>query len=300
MRADSTFCTADVVATAAPYGAHVSLTTGSNPSVDAAIATIPETAWTAIRYPGTESVPGSQLTTATLRNTNMINDLKVAAAESRVSAEHPPGSSGGPAREGAEPVTPCSPGEVPVRRGRRTWPGMERHGSPCNRRQRRRPRGGLLAWRFLGATTGWIYPYPVASDPWEGVRARVRRLRRSPRRSRVFGADGHRFALHPPLTEVQVTQAEAQFGTTLPAQYRSLLTTVGAGGAGPGYGLFALARDRDGRWTWQSDRQEATNPSALACGDAGPGRGGLARGSGPALSTSFRMTRSLPWRRSSA
>ncbi len=51
VRADSKFYTADVVATAARYNAHVSLTTGSNPSVNAAITQIPDTAWTAIHYP---------------------------------------------------------------------------------------------------------------------------------------------------------------------------------------------------------------------------------------------------------
>jgi hypothetical protein len=40
VRADSKFHTADVAATAARYGADVSLTTGSNPSVNAAIAQI--------------------------------------------------------------------------------------------------------------------------------------------------------------------------------------------------------------------------------------------------------------------
>lgn len=51
VRADSKFYTADVAATAARYGASVSLTTGSNPSVDAAIATIGDTGWTPIHYP---------------------------------------------------------------------------------------------------------------------------------------------------------------------------------------------------------------------------------------------------------
>jgi hypothetical protein len=51
VRADSKFYTADVVATAARYSAHVSLTTGSNPSVNTAIATIGDDAWTAIHYP---------------------------------------------------------------------------------------------------------------------------------------------------------------------------------------------------------------------------------------------------------
>jgi hypothetical protein len=51
VRADSKFYTAGVVAAAARYGADVSLTTGSNPSVHAAIAALGDTAWTAIHYP---------------------------------------------------------------------------------------------------------------------------------------------------------------------------------------------------------------------------------------------------------
>ena len=51
VRADSKFYPADVAATAARYDAHVSLTTGSNPSVNRAITQIPDTAWRAIHYP---------------------------------------------------------------------------------------------------------------------------------------------------------------------------------------------------------------------------------------------------------
>jgi hypothetical protein len=51
VRADSKFYTADVAATAIRYGAHVSLTTGTNPSIEAAISRIDEQAWTAIHYP---------------------------------------------------------------------------------------------------------------------------------------------------------------------------------------------------------------------------------------------------------
>jgi hypothetical protein len=51
VRGDSKFYTAEVAATAARYAAAVSLTTGSNPSVNAAITQIPDTAWTAIHYP---------------------------------------------------------------------------------------------------------------------------------------------------------------------------------------------------------------------------------------------------------
>ncbi|HEX8935673.1 MAG TPA: hypothetical protein VF788_16105 [Pseudonocardiaceae bacterium] len=51
VRGDSKFYTAEVVATAARHGAAVSLTTGSNPSVNAAITTISQNGWTAIHYP---------------------------------------------------------------------------------------------------------------------------------------------------------------------------------------------------------------------------------------------------------
>ena len=51
VRGDSKFYTADVAATAARYGASASLTTGSNPSINTAIASIDQDAWTAIHYP---------------------------------------------------------------------------------------------------------------------------------------------------------------------------------------------------------------------------------------------------------
>ncbi|SRR6266498_3484511 len=51
VRGDAKFYSADVVAACTRASAHVSFTTGSNPSVDAAIAAIPDQAWTAIHYP---------------------------------------------------------------------------------------------------------------------------------------------------------------------------------------------------------------------------------------------------------
>ncbi|HEX5406378.1 MAG TPA: IS1380 family transposase [Pseudonocardiaceae bacterium] len=51
VRADSKFYTAEVAATAARYGADVSLTTGSNPSVNAAIGAIPDDGWRPVHYP---------------------------------------------------------------------------------------------------------------------------------------------------------------------------------------------------------------------------------------------------------
>ena len=51
VRGDAKFYTADLAAVATRYGAEVSLTTGSNPSVHAAISAIPPAAWTPIHYP---------------------------------------------------------------------------------------------------------------------------------------------------------------------------------------------------------------------------------------------------------
>jgi hypothetical protein len=51
VRGDSKFYTAELAAAARRAGAYVSLTTGSNPSVNAAIASIPEREWTPIHYP---------------------------------------------------------------------------------------------------------------------------------------------------------------------------------------------------------------------------------------------------------
>ena len=59
VRADSKFYTADFVATAARAGAYVSITTGSNPSVNAAIASIDADAWTPIHYPDAFDLDGS-------------------------------------------------------------------------------------------------------------------------------------------------------------------------------------------------------------------------------------------------
>ncbi|GAA0977298.1 hypothetical protein GCM10009551_013680 [Nocardiopsis tropica] len=90
---------------------------------------------------------------------------------------------------------------------------------------------------------------------WNGVRERVEALARQDRASDVFGArDGHgvtgdRFRLAAPLTEREVSSAETLWGVSLPADYRSFLIKVGAGGAGPGYGLGALHRTDTG-WEW--------------------------------------------------
>ncbi|MBH5335410.1 SMI1/KNR4 family protein [Streptomyces pactum] len=80
---------------------------------------------------------------------------------------------------------------------------------------------------------------------WTGVRERVLALREAPGRTEVFGAEsprggGHGFELLPVLTEAEVRAVERSLAVELPAEYRSFLLEVGAGGAGPDYGLFPL------------------------------------------------------------
>ncbi|MDX2526816.1 SMI1/KNR4 family protein [Streptomyces europaeiscabiei] len=90
---------------------------------------------------------------------------------------------------------------------------------------------------------------------WSGVRERVEALARVDEARQVFGAwdgfgsVGHHFRFADPLSEPEVAEAEARWGVSLPAEYRDFLLEVGAGGAGPGYGLSMLRRT-DAGWRW--------------------------------------------------
>lgn len=91
---------------------------------------------------------------------------------------------------------------------------------------------------------------------WQQVTKRLARLRENDPEFKVFGArtrgTGHGWELPPALTAEQVEEAETQFRIRFPEDYRSFLLEVGAGGAGPGYGLPALSKGPDG-WRWVND-----------------------------------------------
>ncbi|MEH0577142.1 SMI1/KNR4 family protein [Streptomyces sp. B21-108] len=95
----------------------------------------------------------------------------------------------------------------------------------------------------------------MGATNWSGVRERVEALARADEERKGFGAwdwyggAGHHFWLAVPLSESEVAEAEAQWGVSLPVDYRAFLLEVGAGGAGPGYGLTILVRS-DARWLW--------------------------------------------------
>lgn len=91
---------------------------------------------------------------------------------------------------------------------------------------------------------------------WQQVTVRLARLGADDSAFKVFGArthgTGHGWVLSPALSAEQVEEAEAQFRIRFPEDYRSFLVEVGAGGAGPGYGLPSLSNGVDG-WRWVND-----------------------------------------------
>jgi SMI1 / KNR4 family (SUKH-1) len=107
--------------------------------------------------------------------------------------------------------------------------------------------------------------HPVASIEWSGVRERVSTL------GAIVNAAGdlhalawpHRYTLRPPLSASELEELHHQLGVELPIDYREFLTRVGAGGAGPLYGVFPLV-NVDGQWHWKGDGADQTDLAHLA------------------------------------
>lgn len=87
------------------------------------------------------------------------------------------------------------------------------------------------------------------------IREKLEQLRNRDAGRSVFGADYHRYRLHPPLREADVVEAETQHSVRFPDEYRRFLLEIGAGGAGPFYGLFTLEKV-EGKWKWLGDGGE--------------------------------------------
>lgn len=79
----------------------------------------------------------------------------------------------------------------------------------------------------------------------------------------MFGSLGHTWVLDEPLGDDGLAELEAQLGVRLPDGYRDFLGCVGAGGAGPAYGLFPVRRV-DGRWGWEGDGADLADLTLLA------------------------------------
>jgi hypothetical protein len=98
---------------------------------------------------------------------------------------------------------------------------------------------------------------------WSDVRERIERLATDANAEKIFGARRHRWRLEPPLSAAELGEVEDQLRVRLPGEYRSFLLEAGAGGAGPAYGLFPVARS-GGRWRWAGDGADLTALGSLA------------------------------------
>ncbi|TWU09357.1 hypothetical protein CA54_45980 [Symmachiella macrocystis] len=74
---------------------------------------------------------------------------------------------------------------------------------------------------------------------WNEARQRVIEMRCiDSRHNLVFGSDGHKYQILKRVSEERLLEFESKNELQLPAEYRSFLTSFGAGGAGPGYGMY--------------------------------------------------------------
>ncbi|MFE1080102.1 SMI1/KNR4 family protein [Nocardiopsis alba] len=101
----------------------------------------------------------------------------------------------------------------------------------------------------------------MRTTTWSRVRERVQALASTGREHDAFearnryGAKGHSLPLAAPLSEAEIAEVETQWGVSLPDDYRGFLLEVGAGGAGPGYGLNVLGRTATG-WAWDGGEDQ--------------------------------------------
>ncbi|MER5424314.1 SMI1/KNR4 family protein [Streptosporangium roseum] len=80
----------------------------------------------------------------------------------------------------------------------------------------------------------------------DAIRRGIDALREYDTDLRCFGAREHRYRFKPPLDEAALAAVEARIGVRFPADYRTFLTRLGNGGAGPYYGVHGLRPD--GAW----------------------------------------------------
>ena len=84
------------------------------------------------------------------------------------------------------------------------------------------------------------------------IKVKLVKARKLDAARKTFGASHHRYKLYKPLKPEQVAVFELSQGITLPACYKTFLTTIGNGGpsymdsaAGPFYGIYPMGKNTD-------------------------------------------------------
>ncbi|MET8008208.1 SMI1/KNR4 family protein [Nonomuraea glycinis] len=72
------------------------------------------------------------------------------------------------------------------------------------------------------------------------IHRRLEEIRRQDPDHKIFGAQRHQYRLGPRLSTPEVAAFERRIGVELPESFRTFLTEVGNGGAGPSYGLYEI------------------------------------------------------------
>lgn len=91
---------------------------------------------------------------------------------------------------------------------------------------------------------------------WASIQTKLEALQALDAQCQVFGAERHRYATGPRLSDAAVAPVESRLGITLPADLRSYYQEVGDGGAGPHYGIVPSAQLEliHGRYLFVSDQ----------------------------------------------
>jgi hypothetical protein len=83
----------------------------------------------------------------------------------------------------------------------------------------------------------------------EAVKHGLATLRGADKARGEFGAASRHYRLRPCVTEERLQTFEREYGVQFPSAYRTFLTTIGNGGAGPGDGILPLGVfDPDARY----------------------------------------------------
>lgn len=75
------------------------------------------------------------------------------------------------------------------------------------------------------------------------IKDKLNELKILDKKFEIFGAASHEYEFNEPIPIEKLNQFEEKYGIELPKDYKSFLSEIGNGGAGPFYGIYPLQRD---------------------------------------------------------